>query len=223
MHKYLAPSLLSANFYNLENDLKILKKNEISYIHLDVMDGLFVPNISIGIPIIESINKYMKDDFIFDTHLMIEKPERYIQAFKKAGANILTIHQEATSKFLDTLKAIKENGMKAGISVNPETDIKLIDEALPIADLVLVMSVHPGFGGQKFIESAYDKVRYLDKMRKENNYKYFIEIDGGINIENVKSVLDAGVDIVVAGSSVFKNDTEKNIKDFNKIIGAYNE
>ncbi len=223
MHKYLAPSLLSANFYNLENDLKILKKNEISYIHLDVMDGLFVPNISIGIPIIESINKYMKDDFIFDTHLMIEKPERYIQAFKKAGANILTIHQEATSKLLDTLKVIKENGMKAGISVNPETDIKLIDEALPIADLVLVMSVHPGFGGQKFIESAYDKVRYLDKMRKENNYKYFIEIDGGINIENVKSVLDAGVDIVVAGSSVFKNDIEKNIKDFNKIVGAYNE
>lgn len=223
MQKYLAPSLLSANFYNLENDLKILKNNEISYIHLDVMDGLFVPNISIGIPVIESINKYMKDDFIFDTHLMIEKPERYIQEFKKVGANILTIHQEATSDFLDALKLIKENGMKAGISVNPDTDIKFIDNALPIADLVLVMSVHPGFGGQKFIESAYDKVRYLDKMRKENNYKYCIEIDGGINIENVKSVLDAGVDIVVAGSSVFKNDIEKNIKDFNKIIGAYNE
>ena len=223
MQRYLAPSLLSANFFNLEKDFEALRKNEIRYIHLDVMDGLFVPNISLGIPIIKSIKDFVKDEYIFDTHLMIEKPERYLENFKKAGADILTIHEEATSDFVKVLSEIKESGMKAGISVNPETDIKLIDAALPIADLILVMSVHPGFGGQKFIESAYDKVRYLYEKRKDKGYKYMIEIDGGINLENVKSVLEAGADIVVAGSSVFRDDIDKNIKDFNKIIGAFDE
>lgn len=213
MNKYLAPSLLSANFYNLERDLNILKEAKISYIHLDVMDGMFVPNISIGIPVIESIKKHTGNDFILDTHLMVERPERYITNFKNAGADILTIHAEATYDFCETLAIIKDQGMKAGISVNPETDVKKIDECLRIADLVLIMSVHPGFGGQKFIPDALDKVKYLYNKRKENNYKYMIEIDGGINTQNIEEVCRAGVDIIVAGSSVFKNDIMQNIND----------
>lgn len=221
MNKYLAPSLLSANFYNLENDLKVLKDEKIKYLHLDVMDGMFVPNISLGVPVIESIKKHTVDDFILDTHLMVERPERYITNFKNAGADILTIHQEATIDFCETLAIIKEQGMQAGISVNPETDIKKIDECLKIADLVLVMSVHPGFGGQKFIEETLDKVKYLKEMRDKNNYNYMIEIDGGINIDNVGKVLEAGVDIVVAGSAVFKNEIKKNIIDFNNVINKF--
>lgn len=221
MNKYLAPSILSANFYNLENDLKILKEVKIKYLHLDVMDGMFVPNISLGVPVIESIKKNTKDDFILDTHLMVERPERYITNFKNAGSDILTIHQEATIDFCETLAIIKDNGMKAGISVNPETDVRKIDECLKIADLVLIMSVHPGFGGQKFIEETLDKVRYLKEMRDKNNYNYLIEIDGGISIDNVENVLKAGVDIAVAGSAVFKNDIRKNIINFKNIIEKF--
>ena len=221
MNKYLAPSILSANFYNLENDLKVLRDEKIKYLHLDVMDGMFVPNISLGIPVIESIKNNTKEDFILDTHLMVERPERYINNFKKAGADILTIHQEATLDFCEVLTIIKDQGMKAGISVNPETDIKKIDECLPIADLVLVMSVHPGFGGQKFIEDSLSKVEYLHKLRSENNYKYLIEIDGGINTDNVRKVCEAGVDIIVAGSAVFKNNIRNNINDFNSILNSF--
>lgn len=223
MKKELVPSLLSANFYNLENDLKVLKESGIKLIHLDVMDGTFVPNLSIGIPVIESINKYEGPSFVFDTHLMIEKPERYVDAFKKAGSNILTVHVEATEDLFTTVNAIKSAGMKAGVCVNPETDVKVLDEVLNIADLVLVMSVHPGFGGQKFMPIAIDKVKYLYEMREKNNYNYIIEIDGGIDKTNVKTVLDAGVDYIVAGSSVFKGDIKNNINELTSIIGADNE
>ena len=216
--KYLAPSLLSANFYNLENDLNILNEENINYLHLDVMDGMFVPNISLGVPVIESIKKNTKDSFILDTHLMVEKPERYIKNFVSAGSDILTIHEEATNEYLNAIDLIKNEGIKAGISINPETDIKTIDNALAIVDLVLVMSVHPGFGGQKFIEDSLNKVMYLKDKREKNNYKYMIEIDGGIYVENVKKVIDAGVDIVVSGSGVFKNDIRENIKKFNNIL-----
>lgn len=223
MKKELVPSLLSANFYNLESDLAILKRKGIKLIHLDVMDGIFVPNLSIGIPVIESINKYVGNDFIFDTHLMIKEPERYIDTFKKAGSNILTVHVEATQDLFSTIKAIKNDGMKAGVCVNPETDIKTLDSVLDIVDLVLVMSVHPGFGGQKFMTIAIDKLRYLYEIREKNNYSYIIEIDGGIDKTNLKTVLDAGVDYVVAGSSVFKGNIHNNIDELTNIIGASNE
>ena len=223
MKKYLAPSLLSANFYNLEDDIAVLKKCNIKYLHLDVMDGLFVPNISMGIPVIKSIKDHAASDFVFDTHLMIEKPERYIENFKKAGSDILTIHVEATEDVAKTLNSIKEHGMLAGLSLNPETDIKVIEEFLPLADLVLVMSVHPGFGGQKFIEDSLDKVRYLEDMRKKNSYKYMIEIDGGVDKTNLNKIMECGVDLAVAGSAVFKDDIETNIKDLNSIIEVYNE
>ena len=216
--KYLAPSLLSANFYNLENDLKILIEENVKYLHLDVMDGMFVPNISLGIPVIESIKKNINDRFILDTHLMVEKPERYIKNFVKAGSDILTIHEEATNEYINAIDTIKSEGIKAGISINPETDVKKIDEALSKVDLVLVMSVHPGFGGQKFIANSLEKVRYLKDMREKNNYNYLIEIDGGIYDNNVKEVIDAGVDIVVSGSGVFKNDIRENIKKFKSIL-----
>ncbi len=221
MLKELAPSLLSANFYDLKNDLSILKEENVRYLHFDVMDGMFVPNISMGIPVLESIKKNTGDTFILDTHLMVERPERYITNFKNAGADILTIHAEATLDFVEVISIVKDQGMKAGICVNPETDIKKIDDALGVADLVLVMSVHPGFGGQKFMPCVLEKVKYLKSKKNENNYKYMIEIDGGINIDNVNDVLDAGVDIVVAGSSVFKNDIRENVKSFNNIIKKY--
>lgn len=223
MKKELVPSLLSANFYNLESDLAILKSKGIKLIHLDVMDGIFVPNLSIGIPVIESINKYVGNDFIFDTHLMIKEPKRYIDTFKKAGSNILTVHVEATQDLFSTIKAIKNDGMKAGVCVNPETDIKTLDSVLDIVDLVLVMSVHPGFGGQKFMPIVIDKLRYLYEIREKNNYSYIIEIDGGIDKMNLKTVLDAGVDYVVAGSSVFKGNIHNNIDELTNIIGASNE
>lgn len=218
MRKQLAPSILSANFYNLENDLKILSEEHIKYLHLDVMDGLFVPNLSIGVPVVESIKKNTGDSFILDTHLMIEKPEKYIDNFRNAGADILTIHVEATEKPFEVLDMIKNKGMLAGISLNPETEVNKLDEVLEIADLVLVMSVHPGFGGQKFIVDTLEKVKYLKSKKEKYGYNYVIEIDGGITTSNVKSVLDAGVDLVVAGSAVFKNDIRQNVLDFNKIL-----
>lgn len=215
---YLAPSLLSANFYNLENDLKVLHEEKIKYLHLDVMDGMFVPNISMGIPVISSIKTGIKERFILDTHLMIEKPERYIKNFREAGSDILTIHREITSDYLKVIDLIKTEGLKAGISINPETNVNEIDEALNKVDLVLVMSVHPGFGGQKFIPESLDKIRYLKEMRDKNGFNYLIEVDGGIYAENVKCVIDAGADLIVSGSGVFKGNIKENIYKFNKVL-----
>ena len=216
--KYLAPSLLSANFYNLENDINILIDEQVKYLHLDVMDGMFVPNISIGIPVIDSIKKNINNGLILDTHLMVEKPERYLKRFIDVGADILTIHQEATSDYLKAIDFIKSEGVKAGISINPETDVAKINDALNVVDLVLVMSVHPGFGGQKFIVETLDKVKYLNDFRNKFGYKFLIEIDGGIYVDNVKDVLDAGVDIVVSGSGVFNGNIKENIKTFHNIL-----
>lgn len=215
---YLAPSLLSANFYNLENDLKVLHEEKIKYLHLDVMDGMFVPNISMGIPVISSIKTGIKERFILDTHLMIEKPERYIKNFREAGSDILTIHREITSDYLKVIDLIKTEGLKAGISINPETNVNEIDEALNKVDLVLVMSVHPGFGGQKFIPESLDKIRYLKEMRDKNGFNYLIEVDGGIYAENVKCVIDAGADLTVSGSGVFKGNIKENIYKFNEVL-----
>ena len=212
--RYLAPSLLSANFYNLENDLNILSKKNIKYLHLDVMDGMFVPNISIGIPVISSIKKNTKDTFILDTHLMIEKPERYIDNFKDAGADILTIHREISSDYLKVIDMIRDSGLKVGVSINPETDANKIIDAIDKVDLILVMSVHPGFGGQQFIESSLEKITFLNDLRNKNGYNYKIEVDGGIYVENVNKVINAGADIIVSGSGVFKGNISENIDRF---------
>ena len=213
---YLAPSLLSANFYNLENDLKILADEKIKYIHLDVMDGIFVPNISIGIPVISSIKKNVNNSFVFDTHLMIENPGKYIKDFKKAGSDILTIHREISSDYSKVIDQIKSEGIKAGVSINPETNPRDILEVADKVDLILVMSVHPGFGGQSFIESSIEKIKYLYDLRASKGYNYLIEVDGGIYNHNVKCVVDAGADIIVSGSGVFNGDIKANINSFNK-------
>lgn len=207
----LSPSILSANFYDLKNDISLLIKNKIKYIHLDVMDGIFVPNISFGMPIIKSIKNNIKNDLIFDTHLMIERPERYIEKFKNVGADILTIHKEATIDYIDTLMYIKDSGMKAGISIKPNTDIEDIKDAFSIADVILVMSVEPGFGGQKFIDSSLDKIKYLYNEKIKNNYKYTIEVDGGINETTIRNVVHNGAELIVAGSSIFNGNITNNI------------
>ena len=206
----IAPSLLSANFYNLQDDLERLKKSGIKYLHLDVMDGNFVPNISFGLPIIKSVRK--NTDYILDCHLMIEKPERYLEDFKNAGADILTVHQEATIHLQRTLAEIRRLGMKAGVSLNPSTSEETLKYIMDDLDLILIMSVNPGFGGQSYIESVNEKIKRVRKMIDESERDIILEVDGGVNKDNIKELEDLGVDLFVAGSAAFKNsEIEKNI------------
>lgn len=206
----IAPSLLSANFYNLQDDLERLKKSGIKYLHLDVMDGNFVPNISFGLPIIKSVRK--NTDFILDCHLMIEKPERYLEDFKNAGADILTVHQEATIHLQRTLAEIRRLGMKAGVSLNPSTSEETLKYIMDDLDLILIMSVNPGFGGQSYIEAVNEKIKRVRKMIDDSGRDIMLEVDGGVNKDNIKELEDLGVDLFVAGSAAFKNsEIEKNI------------
>ncbi|MFR9301757.1 MAG: ribulose-phosphate 3-epimerase [Fenollaria massiliensis] len=206
----IAPSLLSANFYNLQDDLERLKKSGIKYLHLDVMDGNFVPNISFGLPIIKSVRK--NTDFILDCHLMIEKPERYLEDFKNAGADILTVHQEATIHLQRTLAEIRRLGMKAGVSLNPSTSEETLKYIMDDLDLILIMSVNPGFGGQSYIDAVNEKIKRVRKMIDESERDIILEVDGGVNKDNIKELENLGVDLFVAGSAAFKNsEIEKNI------------
>lgn len=206
----IAPSLLSANFYNLQDDLERLKKADIKYLHLDVMDGNFVPNISFGLPIIKSVRK--NTDFILDCHLMIEKPERYLEDFKNAGADILTVHQEATIHLQRTLAEIRRLGMKAGVSLNPSTSEETLKYIMDDIDLILIMSVNPGFGGQSYIEAVNEKIKRVRKMIDESGRDIILEVDGGVNKDNIKRLEALGVDLFVAGSAAFKNsEIEKNL------------
>lgn len=201
---FLSPSLLSANFYNLSEQLDILVENDIKYLHLDVMDGNFVPNISFGPGIIKSLRK--KYDFIFDTHLMIVNPENYIENFKEAGCDIVTIHYEATKHPLRVLQQIKQMGMKAGISLNPGTPVEALDYLWDELDLILIMTVNPGFGGQSFIESQLKKIKRIRELINKNNPEILLEIDGGVKTTNIESLLDLDVDLFVSGSDVFNED-----------------
>lgn len=206
----IAPSLLSANFYNLQDDLERLKKSGIKYLHFDVMDGNFVPNISFGLPIIKSVRK--NTDFILDCHLMIEKPERYLEDFKNAGADILTVHKEATIHLQRTLAEIRRLGMKAGVSLNPSTSEETLKYIMDDLDLILIMSVNPGFGGQSYIEAVNEKIKRVRKMIDDSGRDIILEVDGGVNKDNIKELEDLGVDLFVAGSAAFKNsEIEKNI------------
>ncbi|MBP7652515.1 ribulose-phosphate 3-epimerase [Candidatus Dependentiae bacterium] len=212
----IAPSILSADFTNLGNEIEEIKKN-IKYLHIDVMDGHFVPNISIGIPVIESLRPKFPD-LIFDTHLMITNPENYVEPFAAAGSDIITFHREVNINPTLIIQKIKKTGKIAGISINPDTDVHLLDSVLDKADLILIMSVFPGFGGQKFICETLKKIEYLKEKKIQKNYKYLIEIDGGVNIYNAKQIIDAGTEILVAGSAVF-NSKNKNeaIKEMLKL------
>ena len=214
----LSPSLLSAAFTNLKSDIEILDKSGVKYLHLDVMDGMFVPNISFGPMIIKQLRPLT--NMVFDVHLMIEDPDRYVQSFKDAGADILTVHYEACKHLHRTISYIKSLGMKAGVSLNPATNIDVLDYVLEDLDLVLVMSVNPGFGGQSFIPSALDKIKNLKEKIKERNLNVIVEVDGGVKTTNVKDVVEAGADLIVSGSDVFA-DKENRIKAYNDIFNNY--
>ncbi len=217
----LAPSLLAADFGILKQQLQELEKAGVPYIHLDIMDGVFVPNLSIGLTVLESIRKYTK--MVFDVHLMIIEPERYIEQFAKVGTDIFCFHIEATKNAAEIIKKAKEHGMKVAIAIKPATPISEIKQYLPDLDMVLVMTVEPGFGGQKFKEEQMEKVKNLVSLRENNNYHYDIEVDGGINPETLKTCLSAGANVIVAGSAVMKaEDLTKRVNEFADIAKDYN-
>jgi len=216
MDHLIAPSMLSADFANLQKDIEMVNQSEADWFHLDIMDGMFVPNISFGIPVIEAINKHAKKPL--DVHLMIEDPDRYTELFKKAGADILTVHMEACKHLHRSIQKIHSLDMKAGVSLNPHTPVNTLEDIISDLDMVLIMSVNPGFGGQKFIPQSYNKIKQLKQLIKDSGSTAKIEIDGGVSSSNAKELTDAGVDILVAGSFIFKSDDPlKTIKDLKQL------
>ena len=205
--KLVSPSLLSANFGELRRDIEMLNESEADFLHVDVMDGMFVPNISFGQPIVKHIKRHARKPL--DVHLMAVDPGRYVTDFADAGADILTVHTEACTHLDRVLHAIKDRGMRAGVALNPATPVILLEDVLQLCDLVLIMSVNPGFGGQKFIDNTYNKLEALRPMRDRKNPDCMIEVDGGVNTRNAAVLFDAGADVLVAGNAVFASDNPK--------------
>ena len=214
---FLAPSLLAADFANLERDIKMVNESKADWFHVDIMDGMFVPNISFGMPVVDAITRHAKKTI--DVHLMIIDPDRYIQAFADLGATNLTVHYEACTHLHRTLQVIKAAGMQAGVALNPHTPIDLLQDVITDIDQVIIMSVNPGFGGQSFIENTYRKIRALKELILNKNANTLIEIDGGVNDKNAQKLIDCGADILVAGSFIFKskNPTE-TISELKELI-----
>ena len=220
MKYYLAPSALSADFGKVAEQLSLLEKEGITYLHLDVMDGMFVPNISFGIPVIKSLRRH--SDMVFDVHLMIVEPERYIEAFRKAGADIINFHVEATKDPAAVIAQIRATGAKAAITIKPKTPVETIRPYLQDVDMILVMTVEPGFGGQKFMYDMVPKIQQLAAWREELGLSYDIQVDGGIALDTVRTALDAGANVIVAGSAVFeKEDIAAAAKDYMDIFREY--
>jgi ribulose-phosphate 3-epimerase len=212
----IAPSVLAADFANLQRDIEMLNSSEADWFHIDIMDGVFVPNISFGMPVLEAITKHAKKTI--DVHLMIVDPDRYIKTFKNLGADILTVHYEACTHLHRTLQAIKAEGMKAGVALNPHTNVSLLEDVIQDIDLVCIMSVNPGFGGQSYIENTYKKVAQLKELIVKNNAATLIEIDGGVTNKNAAELVRAGADALVAGNYVFKaEDPIATIADLKNI------
>lgn len=215
----LAPSLLGADFKNLEREIKAVEEAGARYLHLDVMDGAFVPSISFGMPVITSLRGCT--DMIFDVHMMVEEPVRYVDDVRAAGADLICIHAEACRHLDSAIARIRRTGARAGIALNPATPVSAVDLVLPLVDMVLVMSVNPGFGGQKFIPYTLDKIKALRKRIQELGLNTDIEVDGGVTLDNVKGILDAGANVIVAGSSVFRGNAAENTGKFLDIMKRY--
>ena len=218
-HTLIAPSVLAADFANLQRDVEMINSSDADWFHIDIMDGVFVPNISFGMPVLRDIAKHATKTI--DVHLMIVDPDRYISTFKNLGADILTVHYEACTHLHRTLQAIKAEGMKAGVALNPHTSISLLEDTIQDIDLVCLMSVNPGFGGQSFIENTYDKVIALKELITRKGASTIIEIDGGVTNKNAKQLADAGADVLVAGSYVFKSeDPTKTITNLKALLAS---
>ncbi len=214
---FIAPSILAADFANLQRDIEMINNSEADWFHIDIMDGVFVPNISFGMPVLEAISKHAKKTL--DVHLMIVDPDRYIKTFADLGSTILTVHYEACTHLHRTLQAIKAEGMKAGVALNPHTSINVLEDIIQDIDMVCLMSVNPGFGGQSFIENTYSKIKKLKTMIVEKNASTLIEIDGGVTNINAAKLVNTGADILVAGNYVFKNqDPTQTISDLKKLV-----
>ncbi|MCI7097960.1 MAG: ribulose-phosphate 3-epimerase [Lachnospiraceae bacterium] len=217
--KYLAPSLLSADFAKLGEEVRLVSEAGAEYIHLDVMDGMFVPNITFGAPVIKKIRPYSKA--VFDVHMMVQNPRHYLDDVAAAGADLISIHQEASVHLDRDLNHIHELGCKAGVVLVPSTSLHTLDWILDLVDVVLLMTVNPGFGNQKFIPYSIDKIKALKQMITERGSNALIELDGGVKLDNCAQLCEAGADILVAGSAVFKNDAAANVKAFREILGKY--
>jgi ribulose-phosphate 3-epimerase len=216
MKHLIAPSVLAADFANLQRDVEMLNRSQADWIHVDIMDGMFVPNLSFGLPVVEAIKRYATKPL--DVHLMIVEPDRYLKAFADAGAAHITVHYEATTHLHRTVQAIKDLGCKAGVALNPHTPVALLEDIITDVDIVLIMSVNPGFGGQKFITNTYKKIKQLRALSQVHNPNLFIEIDGGVNLQNAADLITAGANVLVAGNFVFSsNDPVQTISSLHEI------
>lgn len=209
MNPIIAPSILAADFANLQREVEMINESAADWIHVDIMDGVFVPNISMGLPVVEAIKRHAKKPM--DVHLMIVQPDKYVDAFKNAGASTISVHAEACTHLHRNIQQLKSLGVKAGVAINPHTPVSSLSEVIQDIDLICLMSVNPGFGGQKFIERTYDKVKELKLLIKGRGSKALIEIDGGVNQQNAKALLDAGADVLVAGNFVFSSPDPKGV------------